>query len=77
MLIKMSVLPLMSDLLRQTGKRTFVTNRNGSLWKMTIDHVDLSLIPQAKILSILSFFNNPRIDNDAMVRCSELPKNTA
>jgi len=56
------------------GERTFVTNRNGSLWKMTIDHVDLSLIPQAKILSMASFFNNPRIDNDAMVRMFRIAK---
>lgn len=50
------------------GERSFVTNRNGSLWKMSIDDVDLSLIPRGRVLSLASFFNNPRLDNDALVR---------
>lgn len=50
------------------GERTFVTNRNGSLWKMTGDDVDLSLIPRARLLSLASFFNNPLLDNEALVR---------
>ena len=50
------------------GERTFVTNRNGSLWKMTIDDVDMELIPRGRLLSFASIFNNPRLDNDAMVR---------
>lgn len=54
------------------GERTFVTNRNGSLWKMAIDDIDMSLIGRGRLLSIASFFNNPRLDNDAMVMiCKE------
>lgn len=50
------------------GERTFVTNRNGSLWKMTIDHVDLSKIAEARLLSFASIFNNPLLDCKAMVQ---------
>lgn len=50
------------------GERTFVTNRNGSLWKMTIDHVDLSKISEARLLSFASIFNNPLLDCKAMVQ---------
>ncbi|WP_303971082.1 carbohydrate kinase family protein [Faecalicoccus pleomorphus] len=55
-------------LVTQDGERTFVTNRNGSLWKMTIKDIDLALVPKAKILSLASFFNNPLLDNDALVK---------
>lgn len=56
------------------GERTFVTNRNGSLWKMTGDDVNLSLIPRARLLSLASFFNNPRLDNQALVKIFKLAK---
>ncbi len=49
------------------GERTFVTNRNGSLWKLTVDHLDLSLVARARVLSLASFFNSPLLDNDALV----------
>lgn len=48
------------------GERTFITNRNGSLWKMTLDDVDLSVIKGAKILSFGSIFNNARLDAVAL-----------
>lgn len=56
------------------GERTFVTNRNGSLWKMSIDDVDLSLVGRARVLSLASFFNNPRLDNAALVRIFQTAK---
>lgn len=49
------------------GERTFITNRNGSLWKMTIDDVDLSRIGEARLLSFASIFNNPLLDGKALV----------
>lgn len=49
------------------GERTFVTNRNGSLWKMTLDDVDLDKIGEARLLSFASIFNNPLLDCAAMV----------
>ncbi len=49
------------------GERTFVTNRNGSLWKMELQHVNMELIAQARVLSLASFFNNPRLDGKALV----------
>lgn len=49
------------------GERTFVTNRNGSLWKMTIDDVDLSRLSEARLLSLASIFNNPLLDCRALV----------
>ena len=56
------------------GERTFVTNRNGSLWKLCGDDVDLSLIPRGRILSMASFFNSPRLDNDAIVKIFKVAK---
>lgn len=50
------------------GERTFVTNRNGSLWRTTIDDVDFSRFPMAKLLSFASIFNNPLIDGPALVK---------
>lgn len=49
------------------GERTFVTNRNGSLWKTCMDHVDLEKMKQAKILSLASIFNNPLLDGKTLV----------
>lgn len=54
-------------MVREDGERTFVTNRNGSLWKMGIDAIDLKKIKGAKILSLASIFNNPLLDNNALV----------
>ncbi len=50
------------------GERTFITNRNGSLWKMTIDDVDLSRLSEASLLSLASIFNNPLLDCKALVK---------
>ena len=50
------------------GERTFVSNRNGSLWKECIDDIDLEKTARGRILSYGSFFNNPRLDNDALVK---------
>jgi sugar/nucleoside kinase (ribokinase family) len=50
------------------GERTFITNRNGSLWRMTIEHMDLNRLRSAKLLSYGSIFNAPRIDEPALVR---------
>jgi sugar/nucleoside kinase (ribokinase family) len=49
------------------GERTFVTNRNGSLWKLTIDDLDLTRLGEARLLSFASIFNNPLLDCHAMV----------
>ena len=56
------------------GERTFVTNRNGSLWKMDADDIDLALIPRGRLLSLASFFNNPRLDNEALVKIFKAAK---
>ena len=56
------------------GERTFVTNRNGSLWKMTIDDVDISRFSEAKLLSLASIFNNPLLDCPALVKIFEEAK---
>ena len=47
--------------------RTFITNRQGSLWKFKYDDLDMSALKDAKILSFASIFNNPLFDNKAMV----------
>ncbi len=56
------------------GERTFVSNRNGSLWKMNIDDVDLDIVTKGKILSFASFFNNPLLDNAAAVKIFKAAK---
>jgi sugar/nucleoside kinase (ribokinase family) len=48
------------------GERTFVTNRNGSLWKLNIDDVDFARFSQAKLLSLASIFNSPLLDGRAL-----------
>lgn len=55
-------------LVTSDGERTFVTNRNGSLWKMTLDDVDLSRFSEARLLSLASIFNNPLLDCQALVK---------
>lgn len=49
------------------GERTFVTNRNGSLWKETVADLDLSGLEDARLLSFASFFNNPLVTGKDMV----------
>lgn len=55
-------------LVQADGERTFITNRQGSLWKFCADDLDMSALKNAKILSFASIFNNPLFDNDAMVK---------
>lgn len=49
------------------GERTFITNRQGSLWKFKYEDLDMSALKGAKILSFASIFNNPLFDNKALV----------
>lgn len=46
-------------LVTEDGERTFVTNRNGSLWKLDFDDLDTTAFDQVRLLSFASFFNNP------------------
>jgi len=63
-------------LVTEDGERTFVTNRNGSLWKTNIDDVDFKRFKEAKILSLASIFNNPLIDGESLVKIfTEAKKN--
>lgn len=55
-------------LVTEDGERTFVTNRNGSLWKMDISDVDFSAFSEVKLLSFASIFNNPLLDGRVMVK---------
>ncbi len=55
-------------LVAEDGERTFVTNRNGSLWRMTVEDVDFERFKDARLLSMASIFNHIRIDNHAMVK---------
>lgn len=61
-------------LVTDDGERTFVTNRNGSLWKENISHVDFEKMKQAKILSLASIFNCPLIDGKALVEIFKVAK---
>lgn len=55
-------------LVAEDGERTFITNRNGSLWKMDINDVDFSAFSEVKLLSFASFFNNPLLDGRSVVK---------
>ena len=50
------------------GERTFITNRQGSLWKFKYEDLDLDALKSAKILSFASIFNNPLFNNEALVK---------
>ena len=56
------------------GERTFVSNRNGSLWKESIEDIDIENTTRARVLSYGSFFNNPRLDNRALVEIFDKAK---
>lgn len=56
------------------GERTFVTNRNGSLWKLNLGDVDFRRFSQAKILSLASIFNSPLLDGRALVKIFKLAR---
>lgn len=55
-------------LVTDDGERTFVTNRNGSLWKLNINDIDISRFSQARILSLASIFNSPLLDGHALAQ---------
>ena len=61
-------------LVAEDGERTFVTNRNGSLWKMTADHVDCGRFAGARLLSLASIFNHPLLDGKALVKIFQAAK---
>ncbi len=54
-------------LVTEDGERTFVTNRNGSLWKLDFDDLDTSVFDQVRLLSFASFFNNPMLQGKPLV----------
>lgn len=56
------------------GERTFITNRQGSLWKFSLEDLDLHQLQGAKILSFASIFNNPLFDNKALVKVFQKAK---
>lgn len=58
------------------GERTFVTNRNGSLWQLNINDVDFKRFSQARLLSLASIFNSPLLDGKALVEFSLRRKRT-
>ena len=56
------------------GERTFITNRNGSLWKENIEHVNFDKIKEAKILSLASIFNCPLLDGKTLEKIFKFAK---
>ena len=51
-------------LIRPDGERTFITNRNGSLWTTREEDIAAVPIPDAKILAFGSIFNNPLLGGE-------------
>lgn len=54
-------------LVQPGGERTFITNRNGSLWKTEAEDFDLDVLAGSKLLSYASFFNNPLVTGEKLV----------
>ena len=54
-------------LVTDDGERTFITNRNGSLWKLEIHHIQMENFEGARLLSLASFFNAPKLDQAALL----------
>ena len=61
-------------LVTEDGERTFITNRNGSLWKENIEHVNFDKIKEAKILSLASIFNCPLLDRKTLEKIFSFAK---
>ena len=62
------------SLVEADGERTFITNRNGSLWKENIEHVNFDKIKEAKILSLASIFNCPLLDGKTLEKIFSFAK---
>ena len=54
-------------LISPDGERSVITNRSGSLWQLCLDDLDLSCLEEGSVLSFASIFNNPRLDQPAML----------
>lgn len=67
-IVENTVTSINVGLVTDDGERTFVTNRNGSLWKTCLEDVNFEKMKQAKILSLASIFNNPLLDGKSLVR---------
>lgn len=61
-------------LVTEDGERTFVTNRNGSLWRTDIDDVNFTRFNEARLLSLASIFNNPLLDGRSLVQIFQKAK---
>ncbi len=61
-------------LVTEDGERTFITNRNGSLWKENIEHVNFDKIKETKILSLASIFNCPLLDGESLEKIFKFAK---
>ena len=61
-------------LVKPDGQRTFLTNKNGSLWKMNENDIDFQAITDSKILSMASIFNNPLIDDQVILKIFQKAK---
>ena len=61
-------------LVTQDGERTFVTNRRGSLWRMTAADIDVSRFSEARLLSFASIFNEPLLDGRSLRKIFQAAK---
>lgn len=48
------------------GERTFITNRQGSLWKFCMDDLNPQALTEGRILSFASIFNHPLFDGKTL-----------
>ncbi|MFT3942261.1 MAG: carbohydrate kinase family protein [Ancrocorticia sp.] len=55
-------------LVRPDGERTFITNRNGSLWKTEESDINAEPFLDGKILAFGSIFNNPLLSGKWMAQ---------
>jgi sugar/nucleoside kinase (ribokinase family) len=55
-------------LISPNGDRLFITNKNGSIWKFSLEDIDFTAFRDAKVLSLGSIFVNPRLDKAALIK---------
>lgn len=55
-------------LISKDGERIFINNRSGSIWTFGPNDINLEAIKDARILSFASYFNNPMLTEEIILK---------
>lgn len=61
-------------LVQKNGERTFIVSRRSSTFHFNINHVDMSRLKGAKLLTIASIFINPLLDEAGLIQIFQAAK---